>query len=126
MTELANEFNPDWNAMSAMVEEQQRMAKRIEELEAALAQPKLILLGGGIGRHPEPIHKPMHPELRKMYEDYFDAAFKALAPLPREWQGLTEEDIAILWKATPHIVGLYTYTDIARQIEAKLMEKNCE
>ena len=29
-----NEFKPDWDAMAAMVEEQQRMAKRIEELEA--------------------------------------------------------------------------------------------
>lgn len=37
---LANEFNPDWDAMGVMVEEQQRMAKRIEELEAALAQPE--------------------------------------------------------------------------------------
>ncbi len=27
-----NEFNPDWDAMAVMVEEQQRMAKRIEEL----------------------------------------------------------------------------------------------
>ncbi len=33
-----NEFNPDWDAMAVMVEEQQRMAKRIEELEARLAQ----------------------------------------------------------------------------------------
>ena len=31
-----NEFNPDWDAMAVMVEEQQRMAKRIEELEAML------------------------------------------------------------------------------------------
>jgi len=31
--EQANEFNPDWDAMAVMVEEQQRMAKRIEELE---------------------------------------------------------------------------------------------
>ncbi len=29
-----NDFNPDWDAMAVMVEEQQRMAKRIEELEA--------------------------------------------------------------------------------------------
>jgi len=28
-----NEFNPDWDAMAVMVEEQQRMAKRIAELE---------------------------------------------------------------------------------------------
>ena len=29
-----NEFNPDWDAMAVIVEEQQRMAKRIAELEA--------------------------------------------------------------------------------------------
>lgn len=37
--ELKNNFNPDWDAMAVMVEEQQRMAKHIEELEAKLAQP---------------------------------------------------------------------------------------
>ena len=29
-------FKPDWDAMAVMVEEQQRMAKRIEDLEAML------------------------------------------------------------------------------------------
>ena len=33
-----NEFNPDWDAMAVMVEEQQRMAKQIEELDIALAE----------------------------------------------------------------------------------------
>jgi hypothetical protein len=33
-----NEFNPDWDAMAVMVAEQQRIAKRIEELEAQLGQ----------------------------------------------------------------------------------------
>ena len=28
-----NQFKPDWDAMAVMVEEQQRMAKRIEDLE---------------------------------------------------------------------------------------------
>ena len=32
--EQQNKFNPDWDAMAVMVEEQQRMAKRIAELEA--------------------------------------------------------------------------------------------
>ena len=32
-------FNPDWNTEAVLVEEMQRMAKRIEELEA-LAQPE--------------------------------------------------------------------------------------
>jgi hypothetical protein len=31
-----NEFNPDWDAMAVIIEEQQRMAKRIEELVEAL------------------------------------------------------------------------------------------
>lgn len=33
-----NSFNPDWEAMAVMVEEQQRMAKQIEELDIALAE----------------------------------------------------------------------------------------
>ena len=33
-----NEFKPDWDAVAVMVEEQQRMAKRIEELEARIAE----------------------------------------------------------------------------------------
>ena len=36
-----NEFNPDWDAMAVMVEEQQRMAKRIEELKERLLQVEL-------------------------------------------------------------------------------------
>ena len=38
LSEPENEFNPDWNAMAVMVEEQQRMAKQIEELDIALAE----------------------------------------------------------------------------------------
>lgn len=30
----ANEFNPDWDTQAVLVEEMQRMAKRIKELEA--------------------------------------------------------------------------------------------
>ena len=36
-----NDFNPDWDAMAVMVEEQQRMAKRIEELKERLLQVEL-------------------------------------------------------------------------------------
>lgn len=38
-----NEFNPDWDAMAVIVEEQQRMAKRIAELEAQLEQEPVAL-----------------------------------------------------------------------------------
>jgi hypothetical protein len=40
--EQPNDFRPDWDAMAVMVEEQQRMAKRIEELEA---QPQRTWVG---------------------------------------------------------------------------------
>lgn len=42
----------------------------------------------------------------------------------REWQGLTDEEIKQLWKDTPQLVGVYSYTDIAREVEIKLKEKN--
>jgi len=42
----------------------------------------------------------------------------------REWVGLTYEEIKLIWKESPHVVGLYTYTDIAEQVEAKLKERN--
>jgi hypothetical protein len=42
----------------------------------------------------------------------------------REWQGLTDEEVKQLWKDTPQLVGVYSYTDIAREVEAKLKEKN--
>jgi len=42
--EQTNQFTPDWDTVSPLVEEQQRMALRIEELENALSQ-LLIILG---------------------------------------------------------------------------------
>jgi hypothetical protein len=57
--------------------------------------------------------------------DALEIALRArLAQPEREWVGLTEEDIAILWKATPQLVGVYSYTDIAREVETKLKDKN--
>ena len=53
-----------------------------------------------------------------------DQKFLYTAPPQREWQGLTDEEIKQLWKDTPQLVGVYSYTDIAREVEAKLKEKN--
>jgi len=38
-----DQFKPDWDAMAVMVEEQQRMAKRILELEALLERQTVLL-----------------------------------------------------------------------------------
>lgn len=84
-------------------------AAAAEALRAALAQP-------------EPTYTPMRPELRKMYEDYFDVAFEKLVPPQREWQSLTEQDVLQIraeWE-----VRDYRLSELCRAIEAKLKEKN--
>lgn len=63
-----NDFNPDWDAMAVMVEEQQRMAKRIEELEAQPEQEPVAWedVLGAIARgwtHDDNKHKTMDVQL---------------------------------------------------------------
>ena len=80
----------------------------------------------------QPDQKPMHPELRKMWEDYFDKCFRAM-PLPeyttppqRPWVGLTDEamkDALISVDAETRRLPP-GFKDFARAIEAKLKEKN--
>jgi len=67
-TEL-NTFKPDWDAMAVMVEEQQRMAKRIEELE----RPWVGLTGlelRNIARQ--------FPEHHRVFEDHWDVIVSLL------------------------------------------------
>ena len=103
-----NDFNPDWDAMAVMVEEQQRMAKRIEELETRLAQPE-----------PEPVADKylMEVECTKCGAKQ-DGVLTVTAPQQRNWQGLTDEEISELIRNT-HNTGSFV-----RAIEAKLKEKN--
>ena len=74
----------------------------------------------------EPAQKPMHPEIKKMYEDYFDKCFReSSAPQRREWVGLTEDEITKLHhEIKAQLMGTYKTEDIYRAIEAKLKEKN--
>lgn len=103
-----NDFNPDWDAMAVMVEEQQRMAKRIAELEA---QPE-----------PEPVAW-MHPD----WQTYTRAPAVSITPkegwhplytAPRQWQGLTEIEFRMLYVNTPD------YKTLWEAIEANLRNKN--
>ena len=66
----------------------------------------------------QPEQKPMHSELRKMWEDYFDKCFAESAP-QRTWVGLTKDEVEILaYKAEGN-------TWIAVELtETKLKEKN--
>ena len=42
----------------------------------------------------------------------------------RAWVGLDEIDTYKLWKNTPLLIGVYTYADVAKEVEALLKEKN--
>ena len=109
-----NEFNPDWDAMAVMVEEQQRMAKRIEELEARLAQPE-----------PEPVAWISHNA--GLYHGKPDELLNPLplytAPPKKEWVGLTDGEYELM--AEKRVTNYFFNTlDYAHDIEAKLKEKN--
>jgi hypothetical protein len=79
----------------------------------------------------EPEQKPMHPELKKMYEDFFDKCFKetvdlaldTIPPAQRQWVGLTDEEKYEAEEGCSYMDEFYRslYAD---NIEAKLKEKN--
>jgi hypothetical protein len=64
----ANEFNPDWDTQAVLVEEIQRMAKRIEEQEAK--------------------DEPWTPD---------DMAYRPDGLPQRPWVGLTDKEAAECW-----------------------------
>ena len=63
----------------------------------------------------------MHPEIKKMYEDYFDKCFKESSAQQRPWVGLTDDEIWQEWSSPKD-----SAIDFARAIETKLKEKNGE
>jgi hypothetical protein len=123
-----NKFNPDWDAMAVMVEEQQRMAKRVEELKAQLAQPE-----------PEPFEYwnavegwVKIDEVRQHFDTagcgtIYKTGGEGRVPLyttpQREWVGLTDEVYEAM--AEQYVTNCYFDTlKYAKAIEAKLRDKN--
>ena len=82
----------------------------INDLEAALAEPE---------------QEPMHPEMKKMYEDYFDKCFRESSAQQRPWVGLTAKEIDEIEKV---VIGFNSLSgwenEFGLAIEAKLMDKN--
>ena len=88
-----NEFNPDWDAMAVMVEEQQRMAKRIEELEETILwQAKRISEFLDKQKEQEPVVFNTLASLKhKKTVGPIERAMLNTTPPKRKWVGLTEE-----------------------------------
>ena len=73
----------------------------------------------------EPAQERMHPEIKKMYEDYFDKCFRESSAQQRPWVGLTDDEITKLHhEIKTQLMGTYKTEDIYRAIEAKLKDKN--
>ena len=121
----ANEFNPDWDTQAVLVEEIQRMAKRIEELEAKDEPFEYWNAVEGWVKIDE-------------VRDHFDSVgcgtiYKTsgedrvplyTTPPQRTWVGLTDEEAQKTFAEhncdiSTHLAGI-----LARAIEAKLKEKN--
>ena len=139
LSQPENEFNPDWDAIAVMVEEQQRMAKRIEELEARLAQPEqklvvklkeLLEVQGRDGTwNYDPYFHGMYNGMEVMLavlenrEPVFRGAPKKWLS-KKEWQGLTDEEVKILATQGRTDFSRPVYNEFYSAIEAKLKEKN--
>ena len=121
-----NDFNPDWDAMAVMVEEQQRMAKRIEELEARLAQPEPEPVAWGIANTRPTEKQPLMMVMLDKPEPSHLVVPLYTAPPQREWQGLTEDDALQLLPVMPYEydVDVEMILKFAEAIETKLKENN--
>ena len=95
----ANEFNPDWDTQAVLTEEIQRMAKRIEELEAK--------------DEPYALEASMFSNDRVKVDPVTGNV--SIGTPQRTWVGLTDEEVGE-WTPEIHVV--------IRAIEAKLKEKN--
>ena len=96
-------------AWAALIDENQRLRAELKFNTPPAAQPA-------------PVQKPMHPEIKKLYEDFFDKHF---AETQREWVGLTEEDKAdILSRKWWDFEDMFDVDGFLRLAEAKLKEKN--
>jgi hypothetical protein len=75
----------------------------------------------------EPAQERMHPEIKKMYEDYFDKCFRESSAQQRPWVGLTAEDInqfETWFDDEEERKGWVDPALIAKYFEAKIKEKN--
>jgi hypothetical protein len=110
----ADPHTSDWDAAIAL------MQSKLAEVDA---EPVARAFEGGQN---DP--RRMHPEMKKLWEDYFDKAYKQLQPIVRPWVGLTRQETTELGLANLRYLeedydtsGIYDFT---QAIEAKLKEKN--
>ena len=69
--------------------------------------------------------KPMHPEIKKMYEDYFDRCFRESSAAERQWTGLTDQERNQLWRDVVKWGDpSHDDVDLMKAVESTLKERN--
>jgi len=110
-------FKPDWDAMAVMVEEQQRMAKRIEELEAKDEPVAWGVFEGNL--HDMFFSQEEAQEMARLKGSHAEVRPLYTTPPQRTWVGLTKDEKETLsYKAEGNT---WMAVELA---EAKLKEKN--
>ena len=112
----ANEFNPDWDTQAVLTEEIQRMAKRIEELEAQ---------GEPVARVCEGFSSDEKHAIDYWQGDVDDLPIGTqlyTTPPQRTWVGLTDEEIEQGCKES--WVTEQAFQSAVWWAEAKLKERN--
>jgi len=101
----ANEFNPDWDTQAVLVEEIQRMAKRIEELEAK-GEPVATI---------DSLEQEIYENTRQFVSlDVMEWMLKRYYTTPpqRTWVGLTDKD----WNRSKHTEDFKKGVDWAEEM----------
>ena len=112
----ANEFNPDWDTQAVLVEEIQRMAKRIEELEAQTRS----------GDKDEPFgyfRYDLRLDAWVQSRDSNQGAAFYTTPPQRTWVGLTDKEVNGFSEQYWDDDNMSMHS-LIKAIEAKLKEKN--
>ena len=105
---LTNEFNPDWDSMAVMVEEQQRMAKRIEELTQLVTSQGIRLMDAEAQPEQEPVAW-MH-----IHGDHQDPCFCEI----------TEDEISRGWTQKPLYYAAPTLAPLGRKSFGEVHPRN--
>jgi len=110
-----NDFNPDYDAMAVLVEENQRLAKQLSELKdwEAIAAERAITIA---------MMKSEQAEFQELVAKVHDLEKQACEIIRREWIGLTDEEILV--DAGSVVCSYSGLLKFARDIEANLKEKN--
>ena len=123
----ANEFNPDWDTQAVLTEEIQRMAKRIEELEAK-DEPVAWRTFDGEGGYDYRTYDMNENYLNEWNErnpkhnGWVEPLYTN--PSQRTWVGLTDEEIMEMLNYGQYGRVPQYARNFVDAIEAKLKEKN--